>query len=90
MQSHKICLEKLFRVKRHFYRDLWYLLGLLLAESWSVSRVEAARVWGSGLLQHTRRVRYPVVGTQTWAAGALPNRCLESGAQNDLVHNDRQ
>lgn len=56
---------------------MWYLFGLLLAELWLVSRVEAALVWGSGRLQHTRRMRYPVAGTQTWAADALPNRSLK-------------
>jgi len=44
---------------------LWYLLGLLLAESCSVSRLEAARVWGWRLLQRTRRERDPGAGTQT-------------------------
>lgn len=67
-----------------------YLLGLLLAESCSVSRLEAARVWGSRLLQRTRRVRDPGAGTQTWAAGALPNRCLQSGTRNALVHYDKK
>lgn len=62
---------KLLRVECDFFA-MWYLFGLLLAELWSVSRVKAAHVWGSGLL-----VRYPVAGTQTWAAGALPNRSLK-------------